>query len=298
MRGGGRHASAGSRLSMDWFTDIDDYRSFQDERATELAAQRALEDRLAVPGSRFLVPGRCTICGRNENLEADWSYSYEVGGKLTPNWRERLVCPSCGLNNRMRATVFVFKAMVASPPGSKVFLAEQLTPIYEWFQNNVPGVVGSEYLGSDHVPGRENEMGVRHENLTALSFGSEDFGVVVCLDVLEHVPDYLAAVREIRRVLHPGGSLVLSVPMILSRREHLVRAEIMPDGSVSHLEEPEFHGDPIRSEGCLSFYHFGWAILEDLRNAGFVNVGMLHYWSEWLGFLGPDQVLILAMTPN
>ncbi|MGI8549245.1 MAG: class I SAM-dependent methyltransferase [Dehalococcoidia bacterium] len=45
-----------------------------------------------------------------------------------------------------------------------------------------------------------------------LPFGDAGLDVVVALDVLEHVPDEAAVVREIVRVLRPGGLLALSVP--------------------------------------------------------------------------------------
>ena len=35
--------------------------------------------------------------------------------------------------------------------------------------------------------------------------------------------------------------------------------------------EPEYHGDPI-SGGVLCFHHFGWALLDDVREAGFADV--------------------------
>jgi ubiquinone/menaquinone biosynthesis C-methylase UbiE len=38
------------------------------------------------------------------------------------------------------------------------------------------------------------------------------FDAVLLLDVLEHVPDEHAVVDEIARVLHPGGTLIVSVP--------------------------------------------------------------------------------------
>ena len=47
---------------------------------------------------------------------------------------------------------------------------------------------------------------------TKIPFASNSFDVVTMFDVLEHVEDDAAAVREIFRVLKPGGAFVLSVP--------------------------------------------------------------------------------------
>ena len=39
------------------------------------------------------------------------------------------------------------------------------------------------------------------------------FDVVLCTEVLEHVPEPIEAIGEISRVLRPGGSLILSAPL-------------------------------------------------------------------------------------
>jgi len=45
-----------------------------------------------------------------------------------------------------------------------------------------------------------------------MPFASASFDLAVCLDVLEHLEDDGAALRELRRVVAPGGSLLVTVP--------------------------------------------------------------------------------------
>lgn len=47
---------------------------------------------------------------------------------------------------------------------------------------------------------------------TALPFPDDHFDAVIVSEVLEHLPDYHAALREVRRVLKPEGRLCVTVP--------------------------------------------------------------------------------------
>ena len=53
--------------------------------------------------------------------------------------------------------------------------------------------------------------------ITALPFGAQRFDLVVACDVIEHVEDDRGACRELRRVLKPGGRLLMSVPLHAAR---------------------------------------------------------------------------------
>lgn len=57
-------------------------------------------------------------------------------------------------------------------------------------------------------------LDVRTGTLEAAAFAADTFDVVVLADVIEHLYDPAATVREIRRVLAPGGRLLLLTPDI------------------------------------------------------------------------------------
>ena len=50
---------------------------------------------------------------------------------------------------------------------------------------------------------------VRNEDVTQLTFSDNYFDTVLCFDVLEHVPDYRAALKEFYRALKPGGKVYI-----------------------------------------------------------------------------------------
>ena len=59
-------------------------------------------------------------------------------------------------------------------------------------------------------------------DVTALPYGDEAFDTVIAIDVLEHIDNESAALREIHRVLKPGATLIVTVPafqMLWSRRD-------------------------------------------------------------------------------
>ncbi|RZS91963.1 class I SAM-dependent methyltransferase [Aquimarina brevivitae] len=50
-----------------------------------------------------------------------------------------------------------------------------------------------------------------------LPFKENSFDIILCNHVLEHIPDDTAAMRELYRILKPGGMAILQIPQDLSR---------------------------------------------------------------------------------
>ena len=61
-------------------------------------------------------------------------------------------------------------------------------------------------------PHHQSGWALAGADITRLPFGGDIFDIVICSEVLEHIPDHGRAVAECVRVLKPGGELVVSVP--------------------------------------------------------------------------------------
>ena len=75
-------------------------------------------------------------------------------------------------------------------------------PYYEWFRPYV-----SEYVGLDVAGNPSAEL---EGTIEAIPAENASFDVVLCTQVLEHCDDPAQGVRELRRVLRPGGCVLLS----------------------------------------------------------------------------------------
>ncbi|MFT5612391.1 MAG: SAM-dependent methyltransferase [Polaribacter sp.] len=228
--------------------------------------------------------------GKNVKLGVDWAHS---NGKHI-NWRERLICPITNLNNRQRACYHLFLSELHPYADDKVYITEQVSPFYGFLKDRVKWLKGSEYVDSDLPSGHITEADLRHEDFTNLSFEDNSLDKIMSFDCLEHIPNYKAAIAESYRVLKENGRALFSFPFSKGLDETLVRATMSEDGVISHLTEPEYHGDPLSNEGCLSYYTFGWDVLDTFRNIGFNNVYALVYWSDIFGYLGDEKIVFVA----
>ena len=234
-----------------------------------------------------------TIIGYSVAAGKMVDFTLQRAGDGSVNWRESVVCPVTGLNNRMRAAHHLFEFECKPDQQTQIYITEQTTPFYAFMKSRFPNTVGSEFM-TDTPNGAENADGVRSEDLTKLTFPDQSFDCILSFDVLEHVPDFKRALAECHRVLKDDGRAYITVPFTFGA-ETLVRAKIDEGGDIIHILEPEYHGDPISNGGILCFYHFGWSFIEDLKQAGFSDAYAAVYWDPGFGYLGVMQSIIVAV---
>lgn len=232
-----------------------------------------------LPRARKAPPGTlqyaCNICGRPNALD------------LATLEREQRGCLGCGSTLRQRALIAALSR--------KLFDGESL-PMDEW-----TGVGQLEVRGISDAELIERALGqkTRYQNtfihrapfLDITAPGAADLAscdVLLCSDVLEHVaPPVQRAFDGMRRIVRPGGFLLLTVPCtaldrtvehfprlhdyrILERDGRRTLVNRTSDGQTEEFGNLIFHGGPGET---LEMRHFALQDLEKhLRESGFSTI--------------------------
>jgi SAM-dependent methyltransferase len=99
---------------------------------------------------------------------------------------------------------------------------------------------------------------VRYMDITQIDWEDDSFDLIICNHVLEHIPDDRKAMKELYRVLKPGGKAILQVPL------SVVLAETYEDFSIT---DP---ADRIRIFGQRNHCRiYGQDYVKRLQESGF-----------------------------
>jgi SAM-dependent methyltransferase len=117
-------------------------------------------------------------------------------------------------------------------------------------------VVHSTYLPEEKLGAEVG--GFSNQDVEHLTFEDQRFDVVIHSETVEHVFDPALALRELHRVLKPGGVQIYTVPLLWRRRTRQ-RMKRSADGVISHLLPPSYHGldmeYPVIWEFGGDFFH-------------------------------------------
>ncbi len=160
------------------------------------AARRQKKLLLGLRGDRVL----CNICG--------WK-----GSKLADDpWHAGTVCPVCRSQVRHRMLGAMLDGMCTVPGMGLSELLSGKDILHfapeRQLRDRICAMAG-RYTTADYERG---DCDLRLDMSAMSSVTDKSHDIVIACDVLEHVPDDRAALRELRRILRPGGVAVLTVP--------------------------------------------------------------------------------------
>jgi 2-polyprenyl-3-methyl-5-hydroxy-6-metoxy-1,4-benzoquinol methylase len=200
--------------------------------------------------------------------------------------RESLL--ASGLNSRLRAVLQVLAQEDEAHDtwNARIYAHEALTAFALLMRSRYPRFIGSEYAADEQ--GAQVIWPIPAVDITRSPFPDASFHFVLTNEVLEHVPDLEAALRDTARILVPGGRLIGTFPFDWGSPSTAIRARLT-QGSIEHLHPPEYHGNPVDPEGgSLVFQIPGWDILDMCRQAGFADVRMVFTGSTRYGITGRE----------
>jgi hypothetical protein len=242
----------------------------------------------AIRNRRF---ARCDVCGAfgpmlyerriiPARLEELWGLSPALAEAFAR--KESTSCTWCEASLRARRIARVLLDIVANGRSDK-----PAGSVAEWVRrpearmlriagiNRIQGLhtylaALTGYSASEFSPGAvpgERVAGVRHEDLTQLTYDDESFDIVLTSETLEHVPDLDRALQEIHRVLVPGGHHLFTVPRLPEVQSTFARSTLTAEGVVVNHVPPIRH--PGGDVGYLVFTEFGADLPDLVRRAGF-----------------------------
>ena len=88
----------------------------------------------------------------------------------------------------------------------------------------------------------------------ALPFADHTFDKIICSEVLEHIPDFLQVLREIKRVLKPGGIFCATVPRYWPEKICWLLSDEYPNTPGGHIRI--FTAPGLRREIELTGFQF------------------------------------------
>ena len=117
-------------------------------------------------------------------------------------------CPKCGSGERQR--LIYFYLLDEMDFFTKIGLELLDVAPDDFLYNKIFSLADIKYLSIDISPAR-NPMEIM--DITRLRFPDNSFDAIICLHVLEHIPEDIKAMAELYRVLKPGGWAILQVPI-------------------------------------------------------------------------------------
>jgi len=234
------------------------------------------------------VRGSCPTCGPAAHFVAHDAWL-----------RDHFICTRCGSIPRERA---LMAAIEMYRPEWRGLTIHEASPaqrgVSPLLRVQAPGYSCSYFDETRPLGISLPEFGAQNENLESMTFADGSFDMFITQDVFEHVFDPVLAIREIARVLKPGGIYLMTVPLV-NRGAPSARRAARQGGEVVHLQEPQYHRNPATGESWLVTMDWGFDICFELSEASEMRAAMVVIDDVERGIRAEyNEVIVMEKTPE
>lgn len=157
----------------------------------------------------------CPFCNYSSNELALIGFDFPVlkEKQVVGGNRRSGGCPECGSNDRERL-IYIYlkeKAGIFKTGKSKSIL--HIAPEKHLSEKLLEFGFEKYICGDYFTEGYSYPAHVQNINVLNIPYDDNTFDMVICNHVLEHIPEDIQAMKEIRRVLKSGGKAILQVPI-------------------------------------------------------------------------------------
>lgn len=247
-------------------------------RTRAFAAQEAAIARTRLKSVRLSLPRRveCSVCG------------WRGARFLSDGWHEGCTCPWCLSDVRHRLLASALKELPDYSLDNLVRGKDVLHFAPEWCAQALLSRGSARYITADFA---REDVDIRLDMSRMPELAARSYDTVVACDVLEHVPDNRAALRELNRILRADGTAILTVP----QKDH---AEVT-------FEDSSIRSDCGREEAFGQADHlriYGADFVQRVAEAGF-DVEMVEEESFGIAYarkhvLAPPKLLTRPLATN
>lgn len=230
--------------------------------------------KLVPSGYYFSHKGYCVCCEQEVTFEAHNSWL-----------RDHYFCMNCKCKARERALMHTIETCY---PNWKELNLHESSPIKRGASLKLKKYC-KHYFASQYYPKIQFGTmvdGFQNEDFENQTIKDETFDLIITQDVMEHIYNPAKAFSEIARTLKKGGAHIFTVPIINKHKKTEVWATLRPDGEPNFLGEPEYHGNPVDAKGSPVTMHWGFDMVDFIRNSSGLETEVFALYDQNLGIMG------------
>lgn len=197
-------------------------------------------------GSKY----ECSCCGKKFRRFLNFNYKLPIYNRnIYTLTYKNTICPYCLSLPRHRIICEYLNNNIELLEDKKILIFAAERGIRKWLDNR-----DIKFITADLYKNADLKL-----DITNIKLDSNSFDIIFCNHVLEHVPDYIKAIKELYRILTVNGVLILSFPIDMSLKK-----------TINDIKEKTEEERKVQYGQSDHFRNFGLDMKEQLELYGFI----------------------------